>query len=141
MGNDSPILINGIINFQITPSEYRHWHVKYDEDVATIYMDVTESAGLYEDYELKLNSYDLSVDIELSDIVQRMRFEHPDVKVVIIKSGKERVFCAGANIRMLASANHVHKVNFCKFTNETRNAIEAAECESDQQYICAIRGV
>ncbi len=141
MGNNSPILIDGIINFQITPSEYRHWRVEYDEDVATIYMDVTETAGLYEDYELKLNSYDLSVDIELSDIVQRMRFEHPDVKVVIIKSGKERVFCAGANIRMLASADHVHKVNFCKFTNETRNAIEAAECESDQQYICAIRGV
>ncbi len=141
MGNNSPILVNGILNFQITPSDYCHWRVEYDEDIATIYMEVTETAGLYEDYELKLNSYDLGVDIELSDIVQRMRFEHPDIKVVVIKSGKERVFCAGANIRMLASASHAHKVNFCKFTNETRNSIEAAEGDSDQQYICAIRGV
>jgi benzoyl-CoA-dihydrodiol lyase len=109
-------------------------------ELAELYMDVDEKAGLFEGYELKLNSYDLGVDIELADIVRRMRFEHPEVKVVVLRSGKERVFCAGANIRMLAGATHAHKVNFCKFTNETRNAIEAAGRESGQHYICAIKG-
>ncbi|CAN5756731.1 2,3-epoxybenzoyl-CoA dihydrolase [soil metagenome] len=103
-------------------------------------MDVDENGGLFEGYELKLNSYDLGVDIELADIVQRLRFEHPEVKAVVLQSGKERVFCAGANIRMLAGASHAHKVNFCKFTNETRNTFEAAGAESGQHYICAIRG-
>ncbi len=94
--------------------------------VATLVMDVDETGGLFDGYELKLNSYDLGVDIELADAVQRLRFEHPEVRVVVLRSGKERVFCAGANIRMLAGASHAHKVNFCKFTNETRNAIEDA---------------
>jgi benzoyl-CoA-dihydrodiol lyase len=103
-------------------------------------MDVDEKAGLLGGYELKLNSYDLGVDIELADAIERLRFEHPQVKVVILKSGKDRVFCAGANIRMLASATHAHKVNFCKFTNETRNSIEEASEHSDQKYVCVVNG-
>jgi benzoyl-CoA-dihydrodiol lyase len=103
-------------------------------------LDVDENAGLFEGYQLKLNSYDLGVDIELADIVQRLRFEHPQVRVVVLRSGKERVFCAGANIRMLAGASHAHKVNFCKFTNETRNSIEDASQSSGQKYVCAIKG-
>ncbi|GAB4291609.1 MAG: 2,3-epoxybenzoyl-CoA dihydrolase [Roseovarius sp.] len=129
-----------IIDFQTDPSRYRHWRVEYDGPIANLYMDVDEDGGLFEGYKLKLNSYDLGVDIELADIVQRMRFEHPEVKVVVLRSGKEQVFCSGANIRMLGGAEHGHKVNFCKFTNETRNAYEAAEEESGQKYICAIRG-
>ena len=128
------------IDFQTDPSKYRHWRVDYDGGVARLTMDVDEDAGLFEGYQLKLNSYDLGVDIELNDIVHRMRFEHPEVKVVILQSGKEKVFCAGANIRMLGGAEHSHKVNFCKFTNETRNAMEAAEVESGQKYIAAVKG-
>ena len=128
------------IDFQTDPSHYRHWRVAYDGPVATLYMDVDENGGLFEGYQLKLNSYDLGVDIELADVVQRMRFEHPEVKAVVLRSGKDRVFCAGANIRMLGGATHAHKVNFCKFTNETRNAFEAAGAESGQHYICAIKG-
>jgi benzoyl-CoA-dihydrodiol lyase len=128
------------IDFQVAPEGYQHWRVDYAGELAELYMDVDEKAGLFEGYELKLNSYDLGVDIELADIVRRMRFEHPEVKVVVLRSGKERVFCAGANIRMLAGATHAHKVNFCKFTNETRNAIEAGGRESGQHYICAIKG-
>jgi benzoyl-CoA-dihydrodiol lyase len=108
--------------------------------VAELIMDVDENAGLFEGYQLKLNSYDLGVDIELADAVQRLRFEHPEVKVVVLKSGKDRVFCAGANIRMLAGSTHAHKVNFCKFTNETRNGMEDASASSGQKYICAVRG-
>lgn len=129
-----------IIDFQVDPANYRHWRVEYDGEIANLFMDVDEAGGLFEGYELKLNSYDLGVDIELADIVQRMRFEHPEVKVVVMQSGKDRVFCAGANIRMLAGAAHGHKVNFCKFTNETRNTFEAAGAESGQHYICAVRG-
>lgn len=129
-----------VIDFQTDPSRYRHWRIEYDGDVANLFMDVDETAGLFEGYALKLNSYDLGVDIELSDIVQRMRFEHPEVKVVILRSGNDKVFCAGANIRMLGGATHTHKVNFCKFTNETRNTYEAAEADSGQKYICAVRG-
>ncbi|KHQ54440.1 2,3-epoxybenzoyl-CoA dihydrolase [Mameliella alba] len=129
-----------MIDFQTDPSKYRHWRVEYDGPVATLIMDVDEDAGLFEGYKLKLNSYDLGVDIELSDIVQRMRFEHPEVKTVVMKSGKAGVFCAGANIRMLGGAAHSHKVNFCKFTNETRNGFEAAEEESGQKYIAAVKG-
>lgn len=129
-----------VIDFQINPSKYRHWRVEYDCDIAYVYMDVSDDQGLFEGYELKLNSYDLGVDIELADIVQRMRFEHPEVKVVVLQSGKERIFCAGANIRMLGGASHTHKVNFCKFTNETRNEFEAAEVDSGQKYIAAIKG-
>ena len=127
------------IDFQTDPSRYRHWRVGYDGDVATVFMDVDENGGLIDGYELKLNSYDLGVDIELADVVQRMRFEHPEIRAVVLRSGKDRVFCSGANIRMLGGATHAHKVNFCKFTNETRNALEAAGAESGQHYICAIR--
>ena len=129
-----------VIDFQTDPSKYRHWRVEYDGSVANLIMDVDEQGGLFEGYELKLNSYDLGVDIELNDIVQRMRFEHPEVKVVVMKSGKDKVFCAGANIRMLGGAAHSHKVNFCKFTNETRNAYEAAATDSGQNYIAAVKG-
>ncbi|MEC7765304.1 MAG: 2,3-epoxybenzoyl-CoA dihydrolase [Pseudomonadota bacterium] len=129
-----------VIDFQTDPSKYNHWKVEYDGPVATVYMDVDENAGLFDGYKLKLNSYDLGVDIELSDLVQRMRFEHPEVKTVVMKSGKEQVFCAGANIRMLGGAAHSHKVNFCKFTNETRNTFEAAEEDSGQKWIAAVKG-
>ena len=129
-----------LIDFQTDPSKYRHWRIDYDGAIANLYMDVDEDGGLFEGYQLKLNSYDLGVDIELADIVQRMRFEHPEVKVVVMRSGKEKVFCAGANIRMLGGAAHAHKVNFCKFTNETRNTFEAAEADSGQKYIAAVRG-
>src|SRR6267143_1195933 len=113
------------IEFQTDPSRYRHWKLKLDGDVATLLMDVDEKGALFEGYDLKLNSYDLGVDIELADAMDRLRFEHPQVKVVLLRSAKPRVFCAGANIRMLAGATHAHKVNFCKFTNETRNGIAA----------------
>ena len=128
------------IDFQTDPSKYRHWRVEYDGPIANLYMDVDEDGGLFDGYQLKLNSYDLGVDIELADIVQRMRFEHPEVKVVVMQSGKEKVFCAGANIRMLGGASHAHKVNFCKFTNETRNTFEAAEADSGQKYMAAVQG-
>ena len=124
----------GRIEFQTEPSRYRHWKLKFEGEMAELIMDVDESATLFEGYQLKLNSYDLGVDIELADVVQRLRFEHPEVKVVVLKSGKDRVFCAGANIRMLAGSSHVHKVNFCKFTNETRNAMEDASEVSGQKY-------
>ena len=129
-----------VIDFQTDPSKYRHWRVEYQGEVANLVMDVDENGGLFDGYLLKLNSYDLGVDIELADIVQRMRFEHPEVKVVVMKSGKEKVFCAGANIRMLGGAVHAHKVNFCKLTNETRNTVEAAEADSGQKYIAAVKG-
>ncbi|SMY06915.1 2,3-epoxybenzoyl-CoA dihydrolase [Flavimaricola marinus] len=129
-----------VIDFQTSPDQYRHWRVEYDGPVANLFMDVDEDGGLFDGYQLKLNSYDLGVDIELADVVQRMRFEHPEVKVVVMQSGKDRVFCAGANIRMLGGAAHSHKVNFCKFTNETRNTFEAAEADSGQKYIAAVKG-
>ncbi|MDF1715210.1 MAG: 2,3-epoxybenzoyl-CoA dihydrolase [Antarcticimicrobium sp.] len=129
-----------VIDFQTDPSKYRHWRVEYDGEIANLYMDVDEKGGLFDGYELKLNSYDLGVDIELADVVQRMRFEHPEVKVVVMQSGKDKVFCAGANIRMLGGASHAHKVNFCKFTNETRNTFEAAEEDSGQKYMAAVKG-
>ena len=128
------------IDFQTDPSRYRHWKLAFEGEIARLIMDVDENAGLFEGYQLKLNSYDLGVDIELADAVQRLRFEHPEVKVVVLQSGKDRVFCAGANIRMLAGSSHTHKVNFCKFTNETRNSMEDASVASGQKYMCAIRG-
>lgn len=128
------------IDFQTDPSRYRHWKLKVSGTRADLILDVDENGGLFEGYQLKLNSYDLGVDIELADIVQRLRFEHPQVRVVVLQSGKDRVFCAGANIRMLAGATHAHKVNFCKFTNETRNTIEDASEVSAQKYLCAIKG-
>ena len=128
------------IDFRTSPDKYRHWKLDFDGPVATLTMDVDENGGLRPGYELKLNSYDLGVDIELNDAIQRIRFEHPEVKTVIMRSGKDRVFCAGANIRMLSTSTHAHKVNFCKFTNETRNGLEAASADSGQTYICAING-
>ena len=128
------------VDFRTEPSKYRHWKLAFNGPVATLAMDVKEDGGLRPGYELKLNSYDLGVDIELYDAIQRLRFEHPEVGAVIVTSGKERVFCAGANIRMLSQSAHGFKVNFCKFTNETRNAIEEATAESRQVYLCAVNG-
>jgi benzoyl-CoA-dihydrodiol lyase len=128
------------IDFQTEPSRYRHWKLKIEDDVATLLLDVDEKGALFEGYDLKLNSYDLGVDIELADAIERLRFEHPQVRVLVLRSGKPRVFCAGANIRMLAGASHAHKVNFCKFTNETRNGIEDLSENSGLRTICAISG-
>src|SRR5260221_5805185 len=128
------------VSFQTDPGRYRHWRLAVDAPVATLAMDVDEDGGLEAGYELKLNSYDLGVDIELYDAVQRLRFEHPEVRAVVITSAKEKMFCAGANIRMLATAPHPAKVNFCKFTNETRNGIEDATAFSGQTYLAALNG-
>jgi benzoyl-CoA-dihydrodiol lyase len=140
MGTDMTDRAHAPVDFRTDPSRYRHWKLAVDGRVATLTMDVREDGGLRPGYELKLNSYDLGVDIELYDAVQRLRFEHPEVAAVIITSGKERIFCAGANIRMLGQSSHGWKVNFCKFTNETRNAIEEASAESRQFYLCAVNG-
>jgi benzoyl-CoA-dihydrodiol lyase len=129
-----------VIDFQTDPARYRHWKLSFDGPIATLSMDVDPSGGLMDGYDLKLNSYDLGVDIELADAVQRLRFEHPEVKTVILRSAKDGVFCAGANIRMLGQASHGHKVNFCKFTNETRFSIEDASENSGQTYLAAIAG-
>jgi benzoyl-CoA-dihydrodiol lyase len=129
-----------MIDFQTDPKRYRHWKLSFDGPVAMLTMDVDPAGGLMDGYELKLNSYDLGVDIELADAVQRLRFEHPEVKTVVLRSGKEGVFCAGANILMLGKASHGHKVNFCKFTNETRLSIEDASENSGQRYLAAIAG-
>src|SRR5215813_827167 len=137
MAEAAPKLANAAdqtIDFRTEPARYRHWKLAVDGETATLTMDVDEKGGLLGGYELKLNSYDLGVDIELADAIERLRFEHPRVRVVLLRSGKPRVFCAGANIRMLAGATHAHKVNFCKFTNETRNGIEDASANSDQKY-------
>src|SRR5215471_1856188 len=128
------------IDFATEPSRYRHWKLSVNGKVATLVLDVDEKASLFAGYDLKLNSYDLGVDIELGDAFERVRFEHPQVRVVLLRSGKPRVFSAGANIRMLAGASHAHKVNFCKFTNETRNAIEDASAHSGLRTICVING-
>src|SRR5688500_16242810 len=129
-----------VVDFRTEPSRYRHWKLRVDGRVATLAMDVQEDGGLTPGYELKLNSYDLGVDIELHDAVQRLRFEHPEVGAVVVTGGLDKVFCAGANIQMLAGATHTHKVNFCKFTNETRNAIEQASAHSGQAWIAAGTG-
>src|ERR1044071_5519962 len=129
-----------MVNFETSPGAYRHWKLKIDGRVATLSMDVQEDATLNDGYKLKLNSYDLGVDIELADAVQRLRFEHPEVRVVVVTSLKPRIFCAGANIYMLGTSSHAFKVNFCKFTNETRCAIEDASHNSDQRYVAALNG-
>jgi benzoyl-CoA-dihydrodiol lyase len=129
-----------VVNFATSPEQYRHWKLDVDGDVATATLTVDENGGLVPGYELKMNSYDLGVDIELYDLVQRVRFEHPEVKSVIMTGGLERMFCAGANIRMLAQSSHGWKVNFCKFTNETRNGIEDASENSGQTWIAALNG-
>src|SRR3984957_19503144 len=128
------------VDFRTHPGQYRHWRLACDGPVATLTMDVDEQGGLVPGYELKLNSYDLGVDIELYDAVQRLRFEHPEVRAVVVTSGKEKIFCAGANIRMLAASSHSWKVNFCKFTNETRNGMEDASANSGQRYLAALNG-
>jgi benzoyl-CoA-dihydrodiol lyase len=128
------------VDFQTEPARYRHWKLQVDGDVATLVMDVDEKSALFEGYDLKLNSYDLGVDIELADAIERLRFEHPQARVLVLRSAKPRVFSAGANIRMLAGATHAHKVNFCKFTNETRNGIEDLSEHSGIKSICAING-
>ncbi len=128
------------IDFRTAPERYRHWRLTLEGPVATLALDVDAAGGLSPGYELKLNSYDLGVDIELNDAVQRLRFEQPRVRAVIITSANDKVFCAGANIGMLRGASHAHKVNFCKFTNETRLALEDASARSGQKYICAING-
>jgi benzoyl-CoA-dihydrodiol lyase len=142
MAGEDRVLAGGAkyIDFQTDPSRYRHWKLDVADEVATLTMDVDENGGLFEGYQLKLNSYDLGVDIELADAVQRLRFEHPGVKVVLLRSAKNRVFCAGANIRMLAGATHAHKVNFCKFTNETRNGLEDSSENSGQRFVTVING-
>ena len=129
-----------MIDFRTEPAKYRHWKMRFSGSVATLAMDVDESGGLVPGYELKLNSYDLGVDIELYDAIQRLRFEHPEIRSVIITSAKDRIFCAGANIKMLGLSSHPFKVNFCKFTNETRNGIEDATHHSGQFYLSAIGG-
>jgi benzoyl-CoA-dihydrodiol lyase len=129
------------IDFRTAPDRYRHWKLSTENGVAYLTMDVNEDGGLRPGYKLKLNSYDLGVDIELADAVQRLRFEHPEVGAVVIRSLRDRIFCSGANINMLGLSTHDHKVNFCKFTNETRLAIEDASENSDQSYICSINGI
>ncbi|MEM9133920.1 MAG: 2,3-epoxybenzoyl-CoA dihydrolase [Actinomycetota bacterium] len=128
------------IEFRTRPEDYRHWTIDVDGAIATLTLSVDPDGGLRDDYELKLNSYDLGVDIELNDAVQRLRFEHPGVKAVVVTGGIEKMFCAGANINMLAGSPHGHKVNFCKFTNETRNSIEDASAHSGQTWIAAVNG-
>ena len=129
-----------VVEFGTHPDDYRHWSMSIDGPVATLALAVDPAAGLRSDYELKMNSYDLGVDIELNDAVQRLRFEHPEVKAVVLTGGMDRMFCAGANIGMLAGSSHGHKVNFCKFTNETRNSIEDATAQSGQTWIAAVNG-
>src|ERR1700692_4395299 len=142
MAGEDRVLAGGAshIDFQTDPSRYRHWKGGVAGEAATLTMDVDENGGLFEGYQLKLNSYDLGVDIELADAVQRLRFEHPGVKVVIVRSAKNRVFCAGAKIRMLAGATHAHKANFCKFANETRNGLEDSSENSGQRFITVVNG-
>ena len=130
----------GAVNFQTDPSQYKHWRLSFDGPVATLTMDVAEDGGIRPGYKLKLNSYDLGVDIELHDALQRIRFEHPEIRSVIVTSAKNRIFCSGANIYMLGLSSHAWKVNFCKFTNETRNGIEDASLYSGLKFLAACNG-
>src|SRR5258707_9513717 len=129
------------VSFQTSPDRYRHWKLTFDGPVATLSMDVDQDAGLSPYYKLKLNSYDLGVDVELADAIQRLRFEHPEVRAVVVTSLKERIFCAGANIFMLRGSTHAWKVNFCKFTNETRLAMEDASQHSGIKFLAALNGI
>ena len=140
--SETTIAGDGMPRIDLTthPDKYNHWKLTVDGNVARLAMDVDEGAPLVPGYTLKLNSYDLGVDIELYDAIQRLRFEHPEVGCVVLTSDRPRVFCAGANISMLGQSSHAHKVNFCKFTNETRNGIEDTTENSRQTYICAING-
>src|SRR5690348_2112157 len=127
-------------DYRTEPSKYKHWKLAFEGPVATLTMDVAEDGGIRPGYKLKLNSYDLGVDIELHDALQRIRFEHSEIRSVIITSAKNRIFCSGANIYMLGLSSHAWKVNFCKFTNETRNGIEDASCNSGLKFIAACNG-
>src|SRR6187549_2179859 len=138
---DAAITPDARISFETSPDRYRHWKLNFDGPVATLSMDVQEDGGVSTDYRLKLNSYDLGVDIELADAIQRLRFEHPEVHAVMITSLKERIFCAGANIFMLRGSTHAWKVNFCKFTNETRLAMEDASQNSGIKFLAALNGI
>src|SRR6202034_1221828 len=129
-----------MICFDTGPGRYRHWRLEFDGPVATFALDVAEEGGLDPAYRLKLNSYDLGVDIELADALNRIRFEHPEVGAVVLTSARERVFCSGANIYMLGRASHAEKVNFCKFTNETRSGIEDSSARSGLKFIAAVNG-
>jgi benzoyl-CoA-dihydrodiol lyase len=128
------------VDFQTDPSRYKHWKLSFDGPVATLTMDVAEDGGLRPGHKLKLNSYDLGVDIELHDALQRIRFEHPEVRSVVLTSAKSRIFCSGANIYMLGLSSHAWKVNFCKFTNETRNGIEDSSAHSGLKFLAALNG-
>ena len=128
------------VDYRVEPSRYRHWKLSFDGPVATLAMDVAEDGGLRPGYKLKLNSYDLGVDIELADALNRIRFEHPEVRAVVVTSLKDRIFCSDANIFMLGLSSHAWKVNFCKFTNETRNAIEDASRHSEIKFVAAVNG-
>src|SRR5881296_4611856 len=128
------------VDYQTDPTQYKHWSMSFDGPVATLAMNVAEDAGLRPGYKLKLNSYDLGVDIELHDALNRIRFEHPEARAVVITSGKSRIFCSGANIYMLGTSSHAWKVNFCKFTNETRNGIEDSSAHSGLKFLAALNG-
>src|SRR3984957_15473821 len=128
------------VDYRTEPSHYKHWSLSFDGVVATLGMDIAEDGGIRDGYKLKLNSYDLGVDIELHDALQRIRFEHPEVRTVVVTSLKDRVFCSGANIFMLGLSTHAWKVNFCKFTNETRNGIEDASRHSGLKFLAAVNG-
>ena len=129
-----------VVNYETDPSQYHHWSVKYEGETATLQLNINEDAGIRPGYKLKLNSYDLGVDIELHDALQRIRFEHPEVKSVVVTSLKDRIFCSGANIFMLGLSTHAWKVNFCKFTNETRNGIEDSSRHDGLKFIAAVNG-
>jgi benzoyl-CoA-dihydrodiol lyase len=128
------------VDYRTDPSRYRHWKLTFDGAVARLAMDVSEDAGIRDGYKLKLNSYDLGVDIELHDALQRIRFEHPEVGAVLVTSDRDRIFCSGANIFMLGLSSHAWKVNFCKFTNETRNGFEDASEHSGLKFVAAVNG-
>ena len=131
---------SNLVDYQTHPDRYRHWSLKFEGPVATLVMAIDEDGGIRDGYKLKLNSYDLGVDIELNDAVQRIRFEHPEVRTVIVTSGRDRVFCSGANIFMLGKSSHSWKVNFCKFTNETRNGLEDSSRHSGLKFLAAVNG-
>jgi benzoyl-CoA-dihydrodiol lyase len=128
------------VEYQTDPSQYKHWKLSFDGAIATLAVDIDENAGLRPGYKLKLNSYDLGVDIELNDAINRIRFEHPEVRTVIVTSLKDKVFCSGANIFMLGVSSHAWKVNFCKFTNETRNGLEDSSKHSGLKFLAAVNG-
>ena len=128
------------VNYQIDPSQYKHWSVKYEGETATLQLNINEDGAIRPGYKLKLNSYDLGVDIELNDALQRIRFEHPEIKCVVVTSLRDRIFCSGANIFMFGLSTHAWKVNFCKFTNETRNGMEDSSRNDGLKFLAAVNG-